>query len=154
MVFDTISTEFRGISHVFVNFAALLLLEVSEALYLWAASFTFYKLATKNLHLATIILRLVAKRRPEDFFNFEPCNINIAVAIKRGGRPTRLLPHAKMLLVPRKFFFLPLSLSLRGRLCSGSVQVSLLSRFILVEYSRILINPYIKYITCLVSLFG
>ena len=37
-------------------------------------------------------------------------NINIAVAIKRGGRPTRLLPHAKMLLVPRKFF-LSLSLS-------------------------------------------
>ena len=78
-------------------------------------------------------------------------NINIAVAIKRGGRPTRLLPHAKMLLVPRKFF---LSLSLRGRLCSGSVQVSLLSRFISVEYSRILTNPYIKYITCLVSLFS
>ena len=51
-------------------------------------------------------------------------------------------------------FFLPLSLSLLGRLCSGSVQVSLLSRFILVEYSRILTNPYIKYITCLVSLFG
>ena len=151
MVFDTISTEFRGISHVFVNFAALLLLEVSEALYLRAASFTCYKLATKTLHLATIILRLVAKRRPEDFFNFEPCNINIAVAIKRSGRPTRLLPHAKMLLVPRKFF---LSLSLRGRLCSGSVQVSLLSRFISVEYSRILTNPYIKYITCLVSLFG
>ena len=78
-------------------------------------------------------------------------NINIAVAIKRGGRPTRLLPHAKMLLVPRKFFFasLSLSLSLLGRLCSGRVQVSLLSRFILVEYSRILINPNIKYITCL-----
>ena len=71
-VFDKISTEFRGISRVFVNFAALLLLEISEALYLWAASFTFYKLATKNLHLATIFLRLVATRRPEDFFNFEP----------------------------------------------------------------------------------
>ena len=39
---------------------------------LWAASFTLYKLATKNLHLATIFLQLVAKRRPEDFFNFEP----------------------------------------------------------------------------------
>ena len=39
-------------------------------------------------------------------------NINIAVAIKKGGRPTRLLPHAKMLLVPRKsFFFASLSLS-------------------------------------------
>ena len=38
-------------------------------------------------------------------------NINIAVAIKGGGRPTLLLPHAKMLLVPRKFFSLSLSLS-------------------------------------------
>ena len=66
-------------------------------------------------------------------------NINIAVAIKKGGRPTRLLPHAKMLLVPRKLFF---PLSLLGRLCSETVQVSLLSRFILVEYSMILINPY------------
>ena len=26
-------------------------------------------------------------------------------AIKGGGRPTRLLPHAKMLLIPIKFFF-------------------------------------------------
>ena len=71
-VFDKISTEFRGILRVFVNFAAPLLLEISEALYLWAASFTYYKLATKNLHLATTFLRLVAKRRPKDFFNFEP----------------------------------------------------------------------------------
>ena len=53
-------------------FAAPLLLEVSEALYLWAASFTCYKLATTNLHLATIFLQLVTKRRPEDFFNVEP----------------------------------------------------------------------------------
>ena len=43
-------------------------------------------------------------------------NINIAVAIKRGSRPTRLLSHAKMLLVPRKFSFF--SLFLLGRLCS------------------------------------
>ena len=26
------------------------------------------------------------------------------IAIKGGGRPTRLLPHAKMLLIPIKFF--------------------------------------------------
>ena len=32
---------------------------------------------------------------------------------KGGGRPTRLLPHAKMLLVPISNF------SLLGRLCSG-----------------------------------
>ena len=35
-----------------------------------AASFTLYKLATKNLHLATIFLQLVTSRRPEDFFLF------------------------------------------------------------------------------------
>ena len=71
-VFDKISTEFHGILRVFVNFAALRLREISEAS-LRAASFTLYELATKNLHLATIFLPLVAKRRPEDFFNFEPC---------------------------------------------------------------------------------
>ena len=43
-------------------------------LYIFAASFTLYELATKNLHLVTIFLQLVAKRRPEDFFNFEPCH--------------------------------------------------------------------------------
>ena len=30
----------------------------------------------KILHLATTFLRLVAKRRPENFFNFEPCPSN------------------------------------------------------------------------------
>ena len=45
------------------------------AKYLWTASFTLYKLATKNLHLATIFLQLVANRRPEDFLNFEPCQL-------------------------------------------------------------------------------
>ena len=64
-VFDKISTEFRGPLRVFVNFAALRRREISM-------SFTFYKLATKNLHLATIFLQLVAKRRPENFSNFEP----------------------------------------------------------------------------------
>ena len=40
---------------------------------LWAASFTLYKLGTKNLPVATIFLKLVSKRRPEDIFNFKPC---------------------------------------------------------------------------------
>ena len=35
---------------------------------LWATSFTLYKLATENLHLVTISLQFVAKRRPEKFF--------------------------------------------------------------------------------------
>ena len=51
---DKISTEFRGILRVFVNLAAWN--------WLWAASFTLYKLATKNLHLATIFLQLVHLR--------------------------------------------------------------------------------------------
>ena len=37
----------------------------------------------------------------------------VFIAIKGGGRPTRRLPHAKMLLVPISFF------PLLGRLCSG-----------------------------------
>ena len=32
--------------------------------------------------------------------------LSLIVAIKGGGRPTRRLPHAKMLLIPIKFFFL------------------------------------------------
>ena len=32
--------------------------------------------------------------------------LEILIAIKGGGRPTRLLPYAKMLFIPRKFFFL------------------------------------------------
>ena len=38
--------------------------------WLWVASFTWYKLATKNLHLVTIFLQLVTERQPEDFFEF------------------------------------------------------------------------------------
>ena len=71
-VFDKISTEFRGILRVFVNFAALRRREISEALTMSCVIY-IYKLATENLHLATIFLQLVAKRRPDDFFNLEPC---------------------------------------------------------------------------------
>jgi len=39
---------------------------------LQAASFTLHKLGTKYLHLATLFLKLDAKRRPDEFFNFEP----------------------------------------------------------------------------------
>ena len=46
-VFDKISSEFCGISYVFVNFAAPRPFLISEALILWAASFTLYKLTTK-----------------------------------------------------------------------------------------------------------
>ena len=66
-VFDKISTEFCGILRVFVNFEAL-----RPARNIRSPDCVIYKLATKTLHLATIFLQLVAKRRLEDFFNFEP----------------------------------------------------------------------------------
>ena len=58
---------------VFRVFLWILRLRFCSMPWLWAASFTFYKLATKTLRLATIFLWLVAKRRPEDFFDLEPC---------------------------------------------------------------------------------
>ena len=51
-------------------------------------------------------------RRGEDFVGLLRVCASL-LAIKGGGRPTRLLPHAKMLLIPIKFF------SLLGRLYSG-----------------------------------
>ena len=56
---------FLWILRVYLNFAAPWPCWISEALILWAASFTLYK-------LATIFLQLVTKGQPEDFFNFEP----------------------------------------------------------------------------------
>ena len=44
---------------------------------LWAASFTLYKLTTKNLHLVTIFLQLVTRRRPEDFLILSPVLWNL-----------------------------------------------------------------------------
>ena len=51
-------------------------------------------------------------RNPEER-GLEGVKMEKFLTIKGGGRPTRLLPHAKMLLIPIKFF------SLLGRLCSG-----------------------------------
>ena len=44
-------------------------------------------------------------RRGEDFVGLLRVCASL-LPIKGGGRPTRLLPHAKMLLIPIKFFFL------------------------------------------------
>ena len=60
--------------------------------WLWAASFTFYKLATKNLHLATIFLQLVAKRRRKDFFNFEPCPFRWSILVNSTVGSTSFAP--------------------------------------------------------------
>ena len=43
-------------------------------------------------------------RRGEDFVGLLRVCASL-LAVKGGGRPTRLLPHAKMLLIPIKFFF-------------------------------------------------
>ena len=43
-------------------------------------------------------------RRGEDFVGLLSVCASL-LAIKGGGRPTRLLSHAKMLLIPIKFFF-------------------------------------------------
>ena len=45
-------------------------------------------------------------RRGEEFVGLLRVSPGASLlAIKGGGRPTRLLPHAKMLLIPLKFFF-------------------------------------------------
>ena len=43
-------------------------------------------------------------RRREDFVGLLSVCASL-LAIKGGGRPTRLLPHAKISLIPIKFFF-------------------------------------------------
>ena len=53
-----------------VNRCWIMILNTSQHFIIF---FLLYKLVTKNLHLATIFLRLVAKRRLKDFFYFEPC---------------------------------------------------------------------------------
>ena len=53
---------------------------------------------------------------------------NAFIVIKGGGRPTRLLPHAKMLLIPIKFFF---SLCWIDYALEGSANVILAACFIL-----------------------
>ena len=74
---------FRSILHAFVSFVDLLefhsLATVRNITSPELRHFTLYKLATKNLHLATIFLQVVAKRRPENFVNFKPCLIHCNV---------------------------------------------------------------------------
>ena len=69
-----------------------------------------FRLPTSNFQLPTSDFRLPTS----DF------RLPSSVAMKGGDRPTRLLPYAKMLLVPRTFFF---SLLL-GRLCSRRLWLS------------------------------
>ena len=62
-----------------------------------------FRLPTSNFQLPTSNFQLPTS----DF------RLPTSVAMKGGDRPTRLLPYAKMLLVPKTFFSL-----LLGRLCS------------------------------------
>ena len=55
-----------------------------------------------NVELSTLSLVLISA-----FVDFHKVKRGLPVnksAIKGGGRPTRLLPHAKMLLIPIKLF--------------------------------------------------
>ena len=70
-----------------------------------------FRLPTSNFQPPTSDFRL-----PTSDFRLQTSDLRLptSVAIKSGGRPTRLLPYSKMLLVPITLFFL-----LLGRLCSG-----------------------------------
>ena len=54
---------------------------------------------TDNINMCELFAR-----RGEDFVGLLRVCASL-LAIKGVGRPTRLLPHAKMLLIPMKFFF-------------------------------------------------
>ena len=45
-------------------------------------------------------LRRQVQRDQQRFDRRQELHLRVFIAIKRGGEPTRLLPHAKMLLVP------------------------------------------------------
>ena len=69
-----------------------------------------FPLPTSDFQLPTSNFRL-----PTSDFQLPTSDFRLptSVAMKGGDRPTRLLPYAKMLLVPKTFFSL-----LLGRLCS------------------------------------
>ena len=72
----------------------------------WAASFTLYKLATKNLNLATIFLQLVAKG-----------NLRIFLILSPAHGHTHLLKQLS-LISQGKTYFNRLNMQLRWRTCS------------------------------------
>ena len=53
----------------------------------------------RNVELSTLCLVLISA-----CVDFHKVKRGLPIAIKGGGRPTQLLPHAKMLLIPIKLF--------------------------------------------------
>ena len=70
-------------------------------------------LITRISLIAILVIRielLVRRSNRKDFFSKECItfeSLEKKVSIKGGGRPTRLLPHAKMLYIPIKLFLSP-----------------------------------------------
>ena len=54
--------------------------------------------------LQIVKLRKQVQRDQQRFDRRQELHLRLFIAIKGSGRPTRLLPHAKMLLVPIGFF--------------------------------------------------
>ena len=54
--------------------------------------------------LQIVKLRKQVQRDQQRFDRRQELHLQLFIAIKGSGRPTRLLPHAKMLLVPIGFF--------------------------------------------------
>ena len=54
------------------------------------------------------------QRGQQRFNRQQELHLRVFIAIKGGGRPTRLLLYAKMLLVPISFFFCGVDYSLEG----------------------------------------
>ena len=77
-------SDFCGISRIYLNFTNLPKYQNSWY-YELRDSCTLYILVTKHLHLATIFLQLVTKRRLEDFFwALQECIQNLQRPILRG----------------------------------------------------------------------
>ena len=64
--------------------------------------------------LQSMKLRRQVQRDQQRFDHRQELNLRVFLAIKGSGRPTRLLPHTKMLLVPISFFLCWVDYALEG----------------------------------------
>ena len=64
--------------------------------------------------LQNVRLRKQVQRDQQRFDRRQELHLRVFIAIKGGGRPTRLLLYAKMLLVPISFFLCGVDYSLEG----------------------------------------
>ena len=70
--------------------------------------------------LQNVNLRRQAQRDQQRFDSQQELHLQVFIAIKGGGRPTRLLLYAKMMLVPLSFFLCRVGFSLGGYAFSQS----------------------------------